>query len=153
MNVLLDTNILGRIAEPTHPHHRPALDATTALGQRGDTLCVVPQVLYEFWVTATRPAAANGLGLSAAAAAGEIARLKGLFTFLPDNAAIYSEWERLVTRHQVTGKNAHDARLVAAMAVHGLTHVLTFNTADFARFPGVTALDPNSLAAPPPPTP
>jgi predicted nucleic acid-binding protein len=114
---------------------------------------VVPQVLYEFWVTATRPLAANGLGLSAAAAAAELARLKGLFTFLPDTAAIYPEWERVVTLHQVTGKNAHDARLVAAMGVHGLTHLLTFNTTDFARFPGVTALDPASVAASPPPTP
>jgi len=153
MTVLVDTNILGRMAEPGHPHHRPALDATTALWQRGDTLCVVPQVLYEFWVTATRPTAANGLGLSAAEAAAELARVKGLFTFLPDSAAIYPEWERVVTLYQVTGKNAHDARLVAAMAVHGLTYLLTFNTADFARFPGVTALDPASVVASSPPTP
>ena len=131
----MDTNILGRLAEPGHLQHRPALDATTALKQRGDTLCIVPQVLYEFWVTATRPTTANGLGLSAAEAAAELAKLKGLFTFLPDSAAIYPEWERLVAIHQVTGKSAHDARLVAAMAVHGLTHLLTFNTADFARFP------------------
>jgi predicted nucleic acid-binding protein len=153
MNVLLDTNILGRMAEPGHPHHRPALDATAASKQRGDTPCVVPQVLYEFWVTATRPTAANGLGLSAAKAAVELAKLKGLFTLLPDSAAIYPEWERVVTLHQVTGKSAHDARLVAAMAVHGLTHLLTFNTADFARFPGVVALDPAVLAIPSPPTP
>jgi predicted nucleic acid-binding protein len=63
------------------------------------------------------------------------------------------EWERLVTLHHVTGKNAHDARLVAAMVVHGITHLLTFNTADFVRFPGVMALDPASVAASSPPTP
>jgi predicted nucleic acid-binding protein len=153
MNVLIDTNILGRMAEPGHPHHQPALDATAALSQQGHALCLVPQVLYEFWVTATRPTAANGLGLSATEAAAELGRLKGLFTIMPDNAAIYSEWERLVILHQVTGKNAHDARIVAAMVVHGLTHLLTFNTADFARFPGVTALDPASVAASFRPTP
>jgi predicted nucleic acid-binding protein len=147
MNVLVDTNILGRLAEPGHPQHEPAQNAAAALKQKGDTLCVVPQV------TATRPVAANGLGLSAAEAAAELASIKGLFGFLPDSAALYPEWERLVTRHQVTGKNAHDARLVAAMTIHGLTHLLTFNTADFARFPGVTALDPAAVTAAAPPTP
>src|SRR6266404_111139 len=141
MKVLVDTNILGRMAEPGHPHYQPALDATSILKRRGDVPCVVPQVLYEFWVTATRPKAANGLGLSVPEAAAELARIKVLFTFLSESAAIYSEWERLVILHQVTGKPAHDARLAAAMAVHGLTHLLTFNTTDFARFPGLTVLD------------
>jgi predicted nucleic acid-binding protein len=153
MNVLVDTNVLGRMTEPGHPHHQSALDGAAALRQRGHVLCVVPQVLYEFWVTATRPIAANGLGLSAAEAAAELARVKSLFTFLPDNAALYPEWERVVTLNQVTGKNAHDARLVAAMGIHGVTHLLTFNSADFVRFPGVTALDPASVAASAPPTP
>jgi predicted nucleic acid-binding protein len=153
MNVLVDTNILGRMAEPAHAHHQAALAVTSALRTRGETPAIVPQVLYEFWATATRPRAANGLGLSATEAAAEIARLKSLFAFLPDSAAIYPEWERLVILYQVKGKNAHDARLIAAMAVRGITHLLTFNTADFARFQGVTALDPFSLAAAPPPPP
>jgi predicted nucleic acid-binding protein len=153
MNVLLDTNILARMAQPGHVQHQAALDATTALRLRGDVLCLVPQVLYEFWVVATRPAAANGLGFSVAFAAAELTRLRSIFPLLPDTAAIFPEWERLVTAHHVSGKNAHDARLVAAMSVHGLTHLLTFNTADFARFPGITALDPAAVAPPPPPTP
>ncbi len=119
MNVLLDTNILGRMAEPGHPQHQPALDATAALRMQGDTPCLVPQVLYEFWVTATRPTAANRLGLSAMQAAAELAKLKGLFTLLPDTAAVYPEWERLVTLHQVrqerprrpTGRRDGSARL------------------------------------------
>jgi predicted nucleic acid-binding protein len=83
--------------------------------------------------------------------ASEIAHLERLYTLLPDLPAIYPEWKRLVATHLVASKNAHDARLVAAMAVHGLTHLLTFDTADFARFPGITALDPASFT--PLPTP
>ncbi len=153
MNVLVDTNILGRMAEPAHAQYQTALDATAALTRRGDTPCVVPQVLYEFWTTATRPVAVNGLGLSASEAADELTRLKALFTFLADSAAVSPQWERLVVAHQVLGKQAHDARLVAAMTVHGLSHLLTFNTADFARFPGITALDPVAVAAPSSPSP
>ncbi len=76
-------------------------------------------------------------------------RIKSLFPLLPDLPAHFYEWERLVTTHKVSGKSAHDARLAAAMSVHGLTHILTFNTADFARYPGVTALDPSTVAPSP----
>jgi hypothetical protein len=37
MNVLLDTNILGRIAEVGHAQHQVASDAVDALRRRGDT--------------------------------------------------------------------------------------------------------------------
>jgi hypothetical protein len=50
-------------------------------------------------------------------------------------------------RHGVQGVQGHDARLVAWMQSHGLTHVLTLNAADFARYPGITTWwDPNSSA-------
>jgi predicted nucleic acid-binding protein len=147
MNVLLDTNIPGRMAEAGHPQHQIAVDAVAALITRGDSPCLVPQVLYEFWVVATRPQASNGLGLSSAEAEAEISRLESLYPMLQDSPAIYPEWRRIVAAHQVLGKNAHDARLVAAMAVHGITHILTFNPGDFIRFPGIVALDPTIVLA------
>lgn len=59
--------------------------------------------------------------------------------------AILPEWERLVVQYRVSGKQAHDARLVAAMRVHNLTHLLTFNTGDFKRFTAITAINPQSI--------
>ncbi|MBV9123660.1 MAG: type II toxin-antitoxin system VapC family toxin [Planctomycetes bacterium] len=153
MNVLLDTNILSRMAQQGHIQYQTAIDAAAALRLQGDVLCLVPQVLYEFWAVATRPAAVNGLGFPVPVVISEMARLKSIFPLLPDLPSVFSEWERLVTSHQVTGKNSHDARLVAAMGVHGITHLLTFNTQDFARYPGVTTLDPFLVAAPPKSTP
>lgn len=35
-----------------------------------------------------------------------------------------------------------NARIAAALCVHSISRLLTFNTTDFARYPGVTALDP-----------
>jgi predicted nucleic acid-binding protein len=120
----------------------------------GHTLCVVPQNLYEFWVVCTRPLANNGLGKSVAEAAAEVAKLKTIFTLLDDTPAVFPTWEQLVSTHAVLGKNAHDARLVAAMLVHGVTHLLTFNDADFRRFTAITVLIPTSVLAPPsPPAP
>jgi predicted nucleic acid-binding protein len=64
---------------------------------------------------------------------------------LPDSDNVYAQWRRLVVTHGVSGKKTHDARLVAAMTVHGIAHILTFNGADFARFPGITVIEPGSL--------
>jgi hypothetical protein len=77
--------------------------------------------------------------------------VESLYPVFSDNPAIYTEWKRLVSANQVAGKSAHDARLAAAMAVHGLTHILTFNPGHFSRFPGIIALDPVSIAQPPSP--
>jgi hypothetical protein len=54
MSVLLDTNLLTRSAQPGHPMYQDAVEAIDALQQQGETLCIVPQNLYEFWVVATR---------------------------------------------------------------------------------------------------
>jgi predicted nucleic acid-binding protein len=151
MNVLLDTNVLARSAQPGHPHHQLAVDAVAALRAQGHALHLVPQNLYELWVLFTRPVSANGFGKSAADALDELNKLKGLFPVLPDAPAIYAAWEQLVSGHAVLGKNAHDARLVAAMQVHGLTALLTFNAGDFARFTGITVLTPAAVLAPPAP--
>ena len=100
------------------------------------------QNLNELWAVATRPLGENGLGLTAAKAAAELKRIKGMFLFLLETPAIYPAWEALVIQHQVIGKPAHDARLVEAMQVHGLTAILTFDKAGFSRYPGIEVVDP-----------
>jgi predicted nucleic acid-binding protein len=142
VKVLLDSNILLRLAQPVHPHHPLTQGAVTTLHDRGAHLCMVPQTVYEFWVVATRPLAANGLGLTVSDSQAEVARFKRMFPLLPDLGSLFAEWEQIVYCHQVSGRQAHDARLVAAMRTHGLTEILTFNGSDFRRFPGVSVLDP-----------
>jgi predicted nucleic acid-binding protein len=72
----------------------------------------------------------------------ELIGLKGMFKLLPDKPEIYAAWETLVTTHRVVGKPAHDARPVAAIKVHGLTAVLTFDSAGFSRYPGIRIINP-----------
>src|SRR5579884_2752909 len=115
MNVLIDANILLRTVQPGHPMRPLATAAITTLRAQGNDLCVVPQVLYEFWVVCTRPTGVNGLGKTAAEAAAELTTIKADFTVLDDTPAILPAWESLVTANAVIGKDAHDARLVAAM--------------------------------------
>ena len=40
-----------------------------------------------------------------------------------------------------------DAKLVAAMLVHGLTHILTFDISDFARYSEITAVNPREIVS------
>jgi hypothetical protein len=70
-----------------------------------------------------------------------------LFPLLPDMPTVYPEWRQLVVNFEVIGVQAHDARLVAAMIAHDVTHLLTFNTSDFSRYisTGIVAVDPASV--------
>lgn len=122
-----------------------AARAVDVLLAREDELFVIAQNLIEFWAVATRPIVNNGLGLTIVRAAQEITKLKALFAILPDTADILPEWEKLVVKHQVVGKSVYDARLVAAMNVHTLTLLLTFNTEDFKRFTIITAANPRTI--------
>ncbi len=144
--MLTDTNTLLRTLQPSHPQRETARVAIKALTARGGELHIVPQNLFELWVVATRPASQNGLGLSTTEAAAELMRLKSMFPLLPDPPAIYPVWESLVIQYRVAGKPAHDARLVAAMLVHGLTTILTFDRTGFSRYAGIEVLHPADVS-------
>ena len=146
MATLVDTNILLRSIQPHHPHYALVEKAFALLRARRESLFVAVQNLIEFWAVATRPLGSeNGLGMTTEAATRELAAIKDLFPILPEPASIFEEWESLVTNYGVSGKNTHDARLVAVMKLHGIATILTFNVADFARFEGIEAISPASL--------
>ena len=90
----------------------------------------------------TRPRERNGFGLSTAEANAQAALLESRFTLLPDNMRIHPAWRELVVSHSVSGVQVHDARLVAAMRVHGISHLLTLNRTDFLRYRDITVVDP-----------
>jgi predicted nucleic acid-binding protein len=140
--LLIDTSTLLRTLQVRHPQYETAARALETLSSRGRHLHIVPQNLFELWVVATRPVSQNGLGLSIMEATSELMRLKSLFPLLPDTPAIYPVWESLVIQYQVSGKPAHDARLVAAMRVHGLTTILTFDKTGFSRYAGIEVVHP-----------
>jgi predicted nucleic acid-binding protein len=131
---LVDTNVLLRSVEAGHPMQAIARQALQSLTAGGATLCISPQNIIEFWAAATRPVAANGLGLSPAQAAAEVVNFKAAFRFLLDAPAIFTHWERIVTTYGVHGKQANDARLVAVMKAHAVEKILTFNQGDFSPY-------------------
>jgi predicted nucleic acid-binding protein len=51
---------------------------------------------------------------------------------------------QLLATHQVTGKQLHDANIVATLLEHGVRRLVTFNIGDFQRFADVITLVPLS---------
>lgn len=145
--MLVDTSVLARTLQPHHPLYVPADRAIRLLPENGKILHVVAQNLIELWTVATRPLRENGLGMTPARAASELAKIKSIFLFLPETPAIYPAWESLVIQHQVIGKSVHDARLVAAMQAHGLTSILTFDRTGFSRYRGIEVIHPDQVKA------
>jgi predicted nucleic acid-binding protein len=142
---LVDTNILLRITRRSDLQHKIVDLALARLAGQGTTLYYTHQNIAELWNAMTRPVNRNGLGLSVAETEREVCAIEVGMALLPDNEAVYREWRRIVVKHSVSGVRVHDARLAAAMYVHGVSHVLTLNVADFGRFDGITALHPDSV--------
>jgi predicted nucleic acid-binding protein len=63
---LMDTNVLLRFADRTHPLHPTARAAVRKLRTEGHRLRATPQNFVEFWNVATRPTERNGFGLAPA---------------------------------------------------------------------------------------
>jgi predicted nucleic acid-binding protein len=145
MRVLVDTNVIIRIADRAATDHAVAEAAAAALRDAHHQLCIVPQNLYEYWVVATRPTEHNGLGMSSESTDAAIEKWIQLFHLMRDERTVFEHWWNLVRDYSVAGKPAHDARLVAAMLRHGIEHLLTFNAADFARYSTIEVLTPGTV--------
>jgi predicted nucleic acid-binding protein len=142
---LVDTNILLRVTRRSDPQHQLVDTALARLAGQGTTLHYTHQNIAELWNAMTRPVARNGLGLSVGDAERQVYVIEAGMNLLPDGEAVYREWRRVVVQYGVLGVQVHDARLAAAMYVHGVSHILTLNVSDFSRFSGLTAVHPNTL--------
>ncbi len=142
---LVDTNILLRITRRSDPQHKLVDTALARLAGQSTTLYYTHQNIAELWNAMTRPITRNGLGLTVAEAEREVRAIEAGMSLLPDSEAVYREWRRIVVHYSVSGAQVHDARLAAAMYVHGVGHILTLNVTDFSRFDGLSPMHPNSI--------
>ncbi|MDQ3816674.1 MAG: type II toxin-antitoxin system VapC family toxin [Acidobacteriota bacterium] len=148
MRYLVDSNVLLRLLQRNDPHHTTIRKAVRTLLARGDELCCAPQNIVELWNVSTRPAAARGgFGLTTTETDRRVRLIERVFTVLDETPAVYQEWRRLVVSYSVMGVQVHDARIVAVMNVHGLTHILTLNSADFSRYAGIISVSPDEVVA------
>lgn len=143
---LIDSNVLIRWVQPGDPGFAAADAALDRLMLSDADLCYTSQNLGEFWNALTRPADRNGYGLSPIEANRCALSIEARLRLLSDTPAVHTEWRRLLVDYHVSGVQVHDARLVAAMRVHGVKRILTFNAKDFARFDSIEAVHPLQMA-------
>ncbi len=143
MKILLDTNVLVQDANDAAAVRRTVDEHLQRLVSDGAVLCIAPQNVFEFWVVATRPTAVSGLGFSTSVVKALVERMLRIFSLLNDPPDLLGRWLDLCMRYNVSGRPAHDARLVAWMLGHGIKHVVTLNKADFERYAEIECLVPS----------
>jgi predicted nucleic acid-binding protein len=144
---LVDTNILLRISRRFDPQYELIDVALATLASEGTILCFTHQNIAELWNAMTRPIARNGFGLTSEEAGIEVRAIEGGMRLLADSEAVYREWRAIIEQHAVSGAQVHDARLVAAMRVHRVNHLITFNVGDFRRYREIVAVHPRDVRA------
>jgi predicted nucleic acid-binding protein len=146
MAYLFDSNIFLRLAEKNSPHRQTVLSAIRKLRTDGKAIYYTPQVLAEFWNVCTRPAGARGgLGLSPEQTERKANLIQKYFSLVPDDINTFNKWRRLVSDYQISGVQVHDAKIVASMIAHNISHLVTFNEKDFKRFSMITTIDPKDM--------
>lgn len=119
MAVLVDSCVLIRQFDVESPDRSVALSCLERLINERQEIVIVPQIIVEFWSVVTRPLNVNGLGWNPNRADAAVRGIPSVIKLLPETSGIFEEWRNLVVRLAISGKNVHDARLVAAMNVHG----------------------------------
>jgi predicted nucleic acid-binding protein len=142
---LVDSNILLRWVKPDHNDYPIIVSAIDSILQSGGVLCYTSQNLGEFWNACTRPPDRNGYGLSPQETDRRAKLFEEKLRLLPDSLAVHEEWRKLLVALGVSGIQVHDARLAAAMRVHDVKRILTFNDRDFARYTHIEAVHPRTV--------
>jgi predicted nucleic acid-binding protein len=142
---LVDSNILLRWVRPDHSDYPAIISATDSILRQNGVLCYTSQNVAEFWNACTRPVDRNGYGLSPQDTDRRARIFEEKLRLLPESPLVHEEWRKLLVTHSVLGVQVHDARLVAAMHVHGVKHILTFNVRDFGRYADIEAVHPRAV--------
>ena len=102
---------------------------------RGNVLAAVLKVanLVEFWTVGRTEYSSGVSGITA---------LRNLVVLFADPLEVVKEWQSLVAMHKLSGKQTHDAHIVAIMRVHSVKSILTFNERHFNRFRDIAVLNP-----------
>ncbi|WP_182376646.1 PIN domain-containing protein [Nocardioides sp. WS12] len=129
--VLLDTNVFLSATDTSRRSHAAAL---SLLENDGRALVVIPQIIREYLVVATRPLDVNGYGLPGPVAATNLDELLVGIDVLPETTEGSTLLRALVVTGRATGKQVHDANLVAMGLVHQVDVIVTDNARHFERF-------------------
>jgi predicted nucleic acid-binding protein len=138
--VFIDTNVLLFNFAEESPWHEVARARINQIQAAGAEFWISRQVIRELLVAATRPG--NLREPNPPSRWISIAReLQSVMRVASDDKQVTGFLLDLLETPGALGKQVHDANIVATMRANKITHLLTHNTADFARYANlITAL-------------
>lgn len=139
---MLDTNVFLSATDTGRAEHHQAVLVLSDWAGRGTTLYASGQIMREYLAVATRPTGNNGLGISQADALANVRALRSRISLLAEDSGVADRLLRLLDEVSCTGKQVHDASVVATMLVHGIGQLVTINVEDFSRFEPLITLIP-----------
>ena len=98
------------------------------------------QILREYLVVATRPAEANGLGLSGKDALANVDEFLRRMVVYDETEDVARRLRLLMRSCGLTGRRIHDANVAATMLANRLSQIMTQNADDFKGMPGVATV-------------
>ena len=131
--VFVDTNVLVYVSRSRGPHFEAAQARLTALEALSCPIWISWQVLREYLAVVTRDQAGQS-AMPMANALEDVARLQQSFEIALETPGVFNRLTLLLATLPGSGKQVHDANVVATMLVHGIDTVVTINLHDFARF-------------------
>lgn len=140
---LIDTNVLVYALDTDSRQHLASKEALAAALSPDGELCVVQQVLAEFYATITNPKRVPR-PLGSAVAADEIESLLALpgLTLLPQPADLTETTLELLRRVPVGGAGIFDLQIAAAALGNRVRRVLTYDTKVFSRIEDLAVVLP-----------
>lgn len=131
--VFIDTNILLRALLTEMDLHVEADASLKKMWREGTELWISGQVIREFIVQATHPRTLKE-PLPIDKVIEHINMIAPLFIIADETSAVRNKLLELLRTHPTTGKQVHDANIVATMLVSGVDKLLTLNIDDMKRF-------------------
>lgn len=144
--IFVDTNVLLTATDESRQLHVEATQILVDSTRQGMRLAASGQVAREYLVVATRPIERNGLGLSVSDAEANLSEFLRYLDLCDETSDVSMRLRQLAITHNLRGKRLHDANIVATMAVHGISTLLTQNEADFATFDDIVILSVQDVA-------
>lgn len=142
--VVVDTNVLLAATDRSRAAHEVA---TGLLNEDVRRLALTPQIVREYLAVATRPIEVNGFGLPGEDAVANVEQFLDDMELLPEGGSTTRRLMGLIGERSATGKQVHDANVVAVALAHQANVIVTDNTRHFSRFAdliGVEGLGPAS---------
>ncbi len=141
--MVVDTNVLLSATDRSRPAHEAATDFLNDDERR---LALTPQIVREYLAVATRPVDAHGFGLSGPDAEANVEQLLADMELLTESVASTRRLTDLVGSGAASGKQVHDANIVAVAVTHGAASIVTDDVRHFARY--ATLIDVEALSDP-----